>query len=159
MNAKRKSFSYPNGLSAGCCGNCNFELPNFLWITSVLCRVSARAGFGVPRCGHVSREVVKMEQPCFRQGSQRRGSRFHSGFPSLFRCPTGDARAQATLHAQWPGATKESLLACIGFPTQEFLVVLMNQPCPTPSLVSEDGAPAVVWGVGQVALFFFLCWW
>jgi hypothetical protein len=30
VNAKRKDFGYPNGLSAGCYGNRNFELPNFL---------------------------------------------------------------------------------------------------------------------------------
>ena len=124
----------------------------------MLCRVSARAGFGVTGCGHVSREMVKNGGALPQMRVPKEGSGFHSGSLSASRCPARDAGAQATLHTQRPGATKELLLPCIGFPKQEYLVVLMSQPCPTPSPVSEDGVPAVVWG-GRASGFILLFVW
>lgn len=162
-----KGFNYPNGLSAGCCGNCNFELPNFLWITSWLCGVSARAGFStVVAWARVQGEWLKTEGPC-RPWSTRRALGFILA-PSPLPGREEPGVLQGLLGCEPPhaqisqGPKRKPTVSWMGFPSAyvEYLMMLVNQPCPTPGLaylkmVSQKWCEQV----GQVALFSFLCQW
>lgn len=145
-----KGFSYPNGLSAGCCGNCNFELPNFLWITSLLCRVRARAGFSIIGVGVGMRPgtgEVKLRGPasgkspegtlCFILAlsplPRMEGPGVPRGLPGT-TCPM-DRPAQEPRRSPLP------LWKCPQVPCG-VLIVLINQPFSTRSPAPKGWVPS-----------------
>lgn len=97
-----------------------------------------------PGYGHVSRGMVKMEGPCLRQRSSRRVLGFILDPSSLRGTCRGCWGTSCPVCTRSGEAAETHVLLRIRFPSAsvEYLVALVNQPCPTPSLVSKDGVPA-----------------
>lgn len=157
-----KGFSYPNGLSAGCCGNCNFELPNFLWITSWLCGVSGRAGFSTVVAWARVQASGKNWGP-LQAMVHKEGPGFHSG--SLSPSGLGGAWSPAGAAGVWaapctdqPGTQEEAHCFLNGLPQCLCGVFDGTRKSALPHAqpgISKDGIPEVVWA-GEAGGFIFL---